>query len=58
MIVPILELLMVKTDHKLMLSGILNEQTTQITTALTKFQISNFELERSGEWISILVTLD
>ncbi|MEQ1605678.1 MAG: 50S ribosomal protein L11 methyltransferase [Pyrinomonadaceae bacterium] len=54
-IVPILELLLAKTGSLLLLSGILAEQQPIITAALQESQISNFEIETSGEWISVLV---
>ena len=54
-IVPILPLLIAKTKNILLLSGILTEQEKLITDELLKFQISNFQIEHSGEWISILI---
>lgn len=56
-IAPILGLLISRTNRTLLLSGILAEQQADITEALTKFQISDFQIERSGEWISVLVTI-
>jgi ribosomal protein L11 methyltransferase len=58
-IVPILELLLAKAKHTLLLSGILAEQETQICEALHQFEVSDprFEIERSGEWISVIVTV-
>ncbi|MBK6722290.1 MAG: 50S ribosomal protein L11 methyltransferase [Acidobacteria bacterium] len=58
-IVPILDLLLAKAKHTLLLSGILSEQEPQIREALQKFDISDsrFEIERSGEWISVIVTV-
>lgn len=58
-IVPILELLLTKTKHTLLLSGILAEQETEIREALQKSEISDlkFEIEKAGEWISVLVTV-
>ena len=55
MIVPILPLLIAKTKNVLLLSGILAEQENLITDELLKFQISNFQIEHSGEWISVLI---
>lgn len=57
-IVPILGLLIAKTKQTLLLSGILVEQKDEITEALKKFQISNFKFEVSGDWISVLVTIN
>ncbi len=56
-IVPILPLLIAKTKNILLLSGILAEQEKLITDELSKFQISNFKIEHSGEWISVLIKL-
>lgn len=54
-IVPILPLLIAKTKNILLLSGILAEQEELITVELLKFQISNYQIEHSGEWISVLI---
>jgi len=56
-IVPILDLLLSKAKHTLLLSGILAEQEQQIRDALITSQISDpqFEIERKGEWISVIV---
>ncbi len=54
-IVPILDVLIAKTKMTLLLSGILVEQRDEITEALKKFQISNFNIEISGEWLSVIV---
>ena len=53
-IVPILPLLLAKSRHTLLLSGILVEQKDIISAELNKFQISNFKFETAGEWISVL----
>ncbi|MEQ1921489.1 MAG: 50S ribosomal protein L11 methyltransferase [Pyrinomonadaceae bacterium] len=52
---PILPLLIAKTKNILLLSGILAEQEELITAELLKFQISNYQIEYSGEWISVLI---
>lgn len=54
---PLLDLLLAKTKHTLLLSGVLAEQEPQIRAALQQFQISDqkFEIERAGEWISVIV---
>lgn len=52
---PILGLLLDKTKNWLLLSGILAVQETDIRDELSKFQISKFNLEISGEWISVLI---
>jgi ribosomal protein L11 methyltransferase len=57
-ILPILELLLAKTRSDLLLSGILAEQENLIAEALRERQISNFEIERAGEWISVLVRIN
>ena len=54
-IVPILPLLLAKTRHILLLSGILGIQTETVTTELNKAQISNFQIGTAGEWISVIV---
>ncbi|MFN0140293.1 MAG: 50S ribosomal protein L11 methyltransferase [Pyrinomonadaceae bacterium] len=54
-ITPLLPLLIAKSRRTLLLSGILAEQADAITTELRKFQITDFEIERSGEWISVLI---
>lgn len=54
-ILPILPLLVNKATAILLLSGILTEQEEQITDELFKLNISNYKLERSGEWISVLI---
>ena len=54
-IVPILPLLLAKSRHTLLLSGILVEQKDIISAELKKFQISNFKFETAGEWISVLI---
>ena len=56
-ILPMLKLLIAKAGHTLLLSGILSEQETEITVALKDAGISNFEVEHSGEWISVLATI-
>ncbi len=58
-IIPLLPLLTAKFTKMLVLSGILREQETLITKELKgRFQLSNFKIERAGEWISILVVND
>ncbi len=54
-ILPILPLLIQKSQKILVLSGILKEQEKLITDDLEKFQISDFKIETDGEWISVLV---
>jgi len=54
-ILPILPLLIEKSGKILVLSGILKEQEKLVTDELEKFQISDFEIETDGEWISVLV---
>lgn len=52
---PMLSLLLAKAKRILVLSGILREQENLIVAELGKFQISNFKIERDGEWISVTV---
>jgi ribosomal protein L11 methyltransferase len=54
-ITPLLTLLVEKSRHTLLLSGILAELEDAITVELRNLQITNFGRERSGEWISILI---
>ncbi len=52
-IVPILSLLISKTNQYLILSGILKEQESQIVEELKKYSIENPQIEVRGEWISV-----
>lgn len=54
-ILPLLDLLIEKTRVALLLSGILATQESLVVGGLTERSASNFEIERAGEWISILV---
>ncbi len=54
-IVPILDLLLAKARSLLLLSGILAEQRSIIEAQLLSCQRSNFTVETSGEWISVVV---
>ncbi len=54
-IVPILDLLLAKTLSILLLSGILFEQKDIISSALSDSGVSHFTIERSGEWISVII---
>ncbi len=54
-IIPLLPLLIEKSSKTLVLSGILKEQEDLIGSELKKFQIADFKIETSGEWISILI---
>lgn len=55
-IVPILDLLLAKTGSTLLLSGILAEQRPIIADALLSYQRSDFTIEASGEWISVVLS--
>jgi ribosomal protein L11 methyltransferase len=55
-IVPILGLLLAKSDRYLVLSGILSEQEKEIVAELGKYGVSDAEVEQSGEWISVIVS--
>lgn len=57
-ILPLLDLLLAKTNHLLLLSGILREQEPQIVGALSERGYSAPEVEHSGEWISVIVRKD
>jgi ribosomal protein L11 methyltransferase len=54
-IIPLLPLLVEKTKRILVLSGILKQQESEVAAELKKFQISDFQIETDGEWISILM---
>jgi ribosomal protein L11 methyltransferase len=54
-ILPLLRLLIEKTNRILVLSGILLEQEKLITDELRRLQVPNFKIEIDGEWISILI---
>ena len=54
-ITPLLPLLIERSRRMLLLSGILVEQEDVITVELRKLQVTNFQVARSGEWISILI---
>lgn len=54
-IAPLLPLLIGKAQRLLLLSGILAEQEDGVTKELGKLEITDFDIGRSGEWISILI---
>ncbi len=54
-IIPILPLLIEKTDKILVLSGILVEQEDLILKELKKLKIENPKIQTDGEWISITI---
>jgi ribosomal protein L11 methyltransferase len=54
-IVPILDLLLERSAKSLVLSGILAEQETLIDDALRERSITEFTVERSGEWIAVII---
>lgn len=56
-ILPILPTLLKSTGSLLLLSGILATQESMIVEELHKSQISNIQIERAGEWISVLVRI-
>ena len=53
---PIIDLLVAKTKSILLLSGILKEQQGMIESELSRFPDLNYEIEQSGEWISVTVS--
>ena len=52
-ILPILDLLLEKTQATLVLSGILEEQEKAIVNALTEVGIREFSIDPVGEWIAL-----
>lgn len=54
-IMPLLDLLLMKTGEVLLLSGILATQESLVVDGLAERDIANFNVERAGEWISIVV---
>lgn len=55
-ITRLLPLLLEKSQRLLLLTGILAEQEDAIIAGLQNAQITDFEIERSGDWISVLIT--
>ena len=56
-IIPMLPLLVKKTRKTLVLSGILLEQEISITKRLGQLKISEFIVQKDGEWISIKIEI-
>lgn len=56
-ILPLLDLLAAKSGRILLLSGILVEQERMIREALEQTGLSDFRIDRDGEWISVLVRI-
>ena len=56
-LLPMLDLLLSKSARMLVMSGILSEQETMITSALAERGIHDHHIERLGEWISVTVTV-
>jgi ribosomal protein L11 methyltransferase len=56
-IVPLLPLLLAKSRSTLLLSGILDEQESIVTGELAASGLTNFTIDRSGEWISVTVNI-
>ncbi|MEP6849263.1 MAG: 50S ribosomal protein L11 methyltransferase [Acidobacteriota bacterium] len=54
-IVPILPMLLKRAKMTLVLSGILTEQENAIVSALTENNVTNFVINRAGEWIAVVV---
>ena len=54
-IMPLLPMLLGKSRLLLLLSGILVEQEDTIKRELGRLQVTEFQVERAGEWISILI---
>lgn len=54
-ILPILKLLLSKSKKTLVLSGVLMDQEQMIVTALEQLEISNYSIDRAGEWIAVTI---
>ena len=54
-ILPVLDLLLEKAGTKLLLSGILCDQEPMIATALQERSLTDYRVERLGEWLSVTV---
>jgi len=54
-IIPILPLLLEKSRHTLLLSGILVTQKDAISRELSKFKVSDYRFEIAGEWLAVTV---
>jgi ribosomal protein L11 methyltransferase len=54
-IVPIFDLLLDRSAKKLVLSGILAEQEEIISRALGDRSVTEFHVERAGEWIAVMI---
>jgi ribosomal protein L11 methyltransferase len=52
---PLLPMLLQKSSSILLLSGILSDQEHQIVSALRSSGLEHHEIERAGEWISVLI---
>ncbi|MEZ5347547.1 MAG: 50S ribosomal protein L11 methyltransferase [Pyrinomonadaceae bacterium] len=57
-IIPMLSLLFQKSKKLLVLSGILAEQEDEVLTEIKKFQSAPSEIEKDGEWISVVIRRD
>ena len=57
-IVPILPLLIARSQTLLLLSGILAEQEGLIVKELIRLENPNYRIERSGEWISVTIKIN
>jgi ribosomal protein L11 methyltransferase len=56
-IVPMLSLLLKKSEKWLLMSGILAEHQQQVFEQLERNHIESAEIEQSGEWISVVVKI-
>ncbi len=54
-ILPILPLLIERSNAYIVLSGILTEQQPQISSALSQFTLDSSEFQHAGEWISVVL---
>ena len=57
-ILPMLDLLHSKSKRLIVMSGILGDQESMITSALNERGITDHRIERLGEWISVTVELE
>jgi ribosomal protein L11 methyltransferase len=55
-LVPLLPLLLEKSEKVLVLSGILKEQQDLIVESLDNFQIADYKIETAGEWVSVTIS--
>ena len=57
-ILPLLPTLFAKTSETLVLSGILADQKDLIFAGLAQLDVTNFEIQTDGDWISAIISRD